>query len=106
MSNGERSTVFAALGDPTRLKLLSNLKDGDSITTLCAGLPITRQAVTRHLKVLQEARLINAERVGREVQFFRCPARISETRTWLDDISAKWDAKLEHLKAHVERDSS
>jgi DNA-binding transcriptional ArsR family regulator len=103
MSKGDRASVFAALGDPVRLKLLARIGDGGSITQLAAGLPITRQAVTRHLRVLERAKLIEVRRLGREVRFVARPARLTQAKHWLDDVARLWDGTLGRLKAHVER---
>lgn len=106
MSKIDRASVFAALGDPVRLELLARVSGGGSITTLAADLPITRQAVTRHLRVLEQAELIEAQRAGREVRFVACPARLTEAKGWLDDVARQWDQTLERLKTHVEENSS
>lgn len=102
MSKADRASVFAALGDPVRLKLLARIGDGGSITQLAAGLPITRQAVTRHLRVLERAKLIEARRRGREMQFVACPARLRQAKGWLDEVARQWDRTLGRLKIHVE----
>lgn len=104
MSKGDRASVFAALGDPVRLKLLTRIGEGGSITRLAAGLPITRQAVTRHLRVLERAKLIEARRRGREMQFVVRPARLRQAKDWLDDVARQWDGTLGRLKVHVERE--
>ena len=102
MSKGDRASVFAALGDPVRLKLLARIGDGGSITQLATGLPITRQAVTRHLRVLEHAKLIEARRCGREMRFVARPARLRQAKGWLDDVARQWDGSLGRLKIHVE----
>ena len=102
MSKADRAAVFAALGDPVRLKLLARLGDGGSITQLAEGLPITRQAVTRHLHVLERARLIEARRRGRETRFVARPERLRQAKGWLDDVARQWDGTLGRLKTHVE----
>lgn len=102
MSKDDRASVFAALGDPLRLKLLARIGDGSSITQLAAGLPISRQAVTRHLSVLESAKLIEARRFGREMRFVARPARLRQAKDWLDDVAQQWDGTLERLKAHVQ----
>ncbi len=103
MSKADRAVVFAALGDPVRLNLLARLGDGGSITQLSVGLPITRQAVTRHLHVLERAKLIEARRCGREVRFVARPERLRQAMGWLDDVARQWDGTLGRLKSHVER---
>jgi len=103
MSKADRAAVFAALGEPVRLKLLARMGDGGSITQLAAGLPMTRQAVTRHLHVLERAKLIEARRLGREMRYVVRPARLRQAKDWLDDVARQWDGTLERLKVHVER---
>lgn len=101
----DRASLFAALGDPIRLELLARVQDGSSITRLADGLPITRQAVTRHLRVLEGAKLIKAQRRGREMHFMACPARLSQAKDWLDEVARQWDGTLERLQNHVETQS-
>ena len=103
MSKADRAAVFAAFGDPVRLELLARMRDGGSITQLADGLPITRQAVTRHLRVLEDAKLIRARRRGREMQFVPCPARLTQVQGWLDDVAQQWDGTLARFKDHVEK---
>ena len=103
MSNVDRATVFAALGDPVRLKLLARIGAEDTITTLAADLPISRQAVTRHLRVLERAKLIEARRRGREIRFAVRAARLAQAKGWLDDVARQWDGTLDRLKTHVEK---
>jgi DNA-binding transcriptional ArsR family regulator len=103
MSKADRAAVFAALGEPVRLKLLARMGNGDSITELAAGLPSTRQAVTRHLHVLERAKLIESRRLGREMRYVVRPARLRQAKDWLDDVARQWDGTLERLKIHVER---
>jgi DNA-binding transcriptional ArsR family regulator len=102
MSKADRASVFAALGDPVRLELLARIGDGGSITQLTVGLPMTRQAASRHLQVLERARLIKARRLGREVRFVANPARLRQAMYWLDDVARQWDGTLERLRDHVE----
>ena len=96
--------VFAALGDPTRLALVSHLSDGGarSIARLCDGHALTRQAVTKHLQVLERAGLVSRLRVGRESQYALRPEPIAEARDYLGTVSAQWDDALARLKALVE----
>ena len=96
--------VFAALGDPTRLRLVAALcADGAlSIAQLTTGTAITRQAVTKHLEVLADAGLVRDVRQGRERLWELEPSRIDEARRALDAISQQWDQALQRLKALVE----
>lgn len=81
--------IFAALGDPTRLALLIRPADGQgrSIATLSADAAITRQAVTRHLRVLEAAGLVASLRLGRETRFTFRPEPIAGLRGYFDDVS-------------------
>jgi DNA-binding transcriptional ArsR family regulator len=96
--------VFAALGDETRLGLVAHLSGGDrfSIATLTETTRVTRQAVTRHLEVLEEAGIVRGTRQGREHLWQLEPARIDLARRSLDQISRWWDEKLSDLRASVE----
>jgi len=96
--------VFAALGDPTRLALLAQLSDGAprSISALSAGSDLTRQAVTKHLRVLEKAGLVASVRVGRESRFEFRPEPVADARSYLDTVSAQWDTALARLRAFVE----
>jgi DNA-binding transcriptional ArsR family regulator len=96
--------VFAALGDATRLKLVNRLVDGQprSIAQLADGLDLTRQGITKHLRVLQRAGIVKAKSVGRESQFTYVPDPVDRARSYLDAVSAQWDDALGRLKAFVE----
>ena len=96
--------VFAALGDRTRLSLLETLSDGRarSIAALSSDSDLTRQAVTKHLHVLEQAGLVRGLRVGRENRFAYQPASIARARSYLEAVSAQWDDALIRLKAFVE----
>jgi len=96
--------IFAALGDRTRLSLLMSLSDGRvrSIATLSVDAKITRQAVTKHLHVLQSAGLVSSIRVGRESRFAYKPESLAEARSYLDMVSTQWDDALTRLRQHVE----
>jgi DNA-binding transcriptional ArsR family regulator len=98
------ATVFAALGDETRLSVLSRLCNGvpQSISRLTAGTNLSRQAVTKHLRVLANAGVVRSVRVGRESLFELEPQPIEEVRNYLDQVSKQWDDALARLKSHVE----
>lgn len=99
------AVVFAALGDPTRLSLVERLSDGGrrSIGALTAETDLTRQAVTKHLRVLENAGLVESRRAGRESLYAFRPERIDEVRAYLETVSAQWDDALSRLKSFVER---
>jgi DNA-binding transcriptional ArsR family regulator len=96
--------VFAALGDRTRLSLIRRLSDGQrrSITRLAQDTRLTRQAVTKHLRVLENAGLVASVKVGRESRFEYRPEPVVEARSYLDTVSAQWDDALARFKAFVE----
>jgi len=96
--------VFAALGDQLRLRIVTRLCDGGpmSITSLTAGSRVTRQAVSKHLQVLQHAGLVRSTRRGRERFWQLEQKRFQEARQYLDTISAQWDESLGCLRAFVE----
>jgi DNA-binding transcriptional ArsR family regulator len=98
--------IFAALGDRTRLALLAKLGDGQarSIAALSIDTARTRQAITKHLHVLQDAGLVASLRVGRESRFAARRETIDEARAYLDRVSRQWDDVLGRLKAHVENE--
>ena len=97
--------VFGALADPTRRGLLHRLvHDGpDTATNLVEGLPVTRQAVVKHLQVLAEAGLVTAERHGREVHYAATPEPLAPAVEWMVEAGAQWDRRLERLKARFGR---
>ncbi len=97
--------VFAALGDRTRLSLLMRLSDGRtrSIAKLSADTALTRQAITKHLHVLEDVGLVSSVRIGRESRFAFRPEPIADLRSYLDTVSAQWDDALSRLRALVER---
>ena len=99
-----RASTFAALGDETRLCVLAKLCDGQpqSISRLTAGTNLSRQAVTKHLRVLADAGVVRSVRSGRENLFALLPQPIEELRDYLDQVSRQWDDALARLKAHVE----
>ncbi len=98
-----KAALFAALGDETRLRLVLRLREGPaSITKLTAGSKITRQAIAKHLRVLQDARLVHGTRRGREQLWHLDRRRLDEARGYLDAISQQWDAALGRLRKFVE----
>jgi DNA-binding transcriptional ArsR family regulator len=96
--------IFAALGDETRLIVLANLSDGEprSIARLTQGTKLTRQAVTKHLRVLQSTGIVRNLRNGRENLFAFEPGPIGEARHYLDRVSQQWDDALARLKSLIE----
>ncbi len=100
----EPAPLFAALGDETRLRIVSRLVTSgpQSIAQLSAGEPVTRQAITKHLQILERAGLINGSRRGRERLWKLDPLQLVAARRYLDAISQQWDESLERLRRHVE----
>jgi len=96
--------VFAALGDETRLALVGRLSSEGplSITRLAAGSPVTRQAITKHLSVLATAGLVSDLRRGRERIWELEPGQMEAARTYLEQVSRRWDKALDRLKRFVE----
>jgi DNA-binding transcriptional ArsR family regulator len=99
-----RALVFAALGDETRLALVGKLTSGEpqSISRLAEGSSLTRQAISKHLRVLEGASLVAHVRAGRESLFELRPEPLDEIRAYLDRVSAQWDDALVRLKSFVE----
>jgi DNA-binding transcriptional ArsR family regulator len=102
-----QAPVFAALGDATRLSLIARLCERApcSISQLAEGSPITRQAITKHLRVLENAGLLRGEVAGRECLFKIEPKPLEEVRDYLERVSQQWDEALARLKTFVEKDS-
>jgi len=101
----DAAPVFAALGDETRLRIVAQLSANgpQSIVRLTETTDVSRQAITKHLYVLEEARLARSIRTGRESIWELQPARLEEVRRYLNEISAQWDSALERLRAFVEK---
>jgi DNA-binding transcriptional ArsR family regulator len=100
----DRASVFAALGDETRLSLIGKLSNGppQSISRLAEGSTLTRQAITKHLRVLEDAGVVHSVRVGRESVFAFRPEPLKELRSYLARVSDQWDDTLVRLKSFVE----
>jgi DNA-binding transcriptional ArsR family regulator len=99
-----QAPVFAALGDETRLRLVAKLCAGQprSISQLTEGSKLTRQAITKHLRVLERARIVRSVHRGRESLFEFDPEPIDDIKEYLDWVSGQWDEALARLKAFVE----
>jgi DNA-binding transcriptional ArsR family regulator len=95
--------IFFALGDETRLSVLSRLKGRAlSATTLADGSPLTRQAIVKHLRVLDDAGLVRHEKHGREVLYLPDARALVEARAYLEMIATGWDRAIDRLKDMVE----
>jgi DNA-binding transcriptional ArsR family regulator len=101
-----KAAVFAALGDETRLSLLARLCDGQrySIAELTEGTKLTRQAVTKHLRVLERVRIVHGTREGRQSMFQFDPQPVIEMKEYLETVSKQWNLALARLKSFVEKD--
>ncbi len=99
-----QAVVFAALGDDTRLALLAKLVSGNpaSIAKLASGSPLSRQAITKHLRVLERAGVVRSVRSGRESRFALDPRPLHAMQNYLDRVSRQWDQALARLKSFVE----
>jgi DNA-binding transcriptional ArsR family regulator len=100
----EQARVFAALGDAVRLALIDRLaREGPcSLGALTAGTAITRQGVTKHLRVLASAGLVRGARDGRRARWELERGPLDDARHQLEAIALEWDGRLERLRAHVE----
>jgi DNA-binding transcriptional ArsR family regulator len=96
--------VFAALGDETRLSLIAKLCGGEprSISQLTEGSKLTRQAITKHLRVLERVKIVHSVHTGRESLFELDPEPIEDLKKYLDLVSEQWDQALSRLKSFVE----
>jgi DNA-binding transcriptional ArsR family regulator len=92
--------VFSALADPTRRALLGRLSAsaGASATELSAPMPVSRQAVVKHLQALSDAGLVAPQRHGREVRYSLTPAPLGDAMGWMADVGAEWDRRLARLR--------
>src|ERR1017187_4113601 len=99
-----RAPVFAALGDETRLSLVAKLCGGRpySISQLTQGTKLTRQAITKHLRVLESGGVVHSVPSGRARRFEFDPQPMEGIKEYLDFVSAQWDQALSRLKAFVE----
>jgi DNA-binding transcriptional ArsR family regulator len=100
--------VLTALAEPIRRRLLAVIAaQGEATATSAAAeLPISRQAVAKHLDILSDAGLIAGQRLGREVRYALRPAPLDETARWLARLAADWDTRLERIKRLAEAASA
>ena len=92
--------VFSALADPTRRRLLSAIAAHPATATELAGeLPISRQAVVKHLNTLAQAGLLEREREGRDVRYRVTPEPLSDAVTWIAEVGGEWDTRLAALRS-------
>src|SRR5437764_6692147 len=95
--------VFGALSDPTRRALLAAIaqQPASTATTLASELPISRQAVLKHLTALADAGLIDRERAGREVRYRFTPEPFSDAVSWMAEVGGQWDERLGELRRQL-----
>jgi DNA-binding transcriptional ArsR family regulator len=95
--------VFAALADPTRRRVLRLVAERGptSATLLERELPVTRQAIVKHLVVLSRAGLVSGHRSGQEVRYALVPEPLDEVSTWIAEVGARWDERLARLRQVV-----
>lgn len=100
----DAAEVFAALGDRYRMGILRELGlRPASATALAAEAPVTRQAVVKHLRVLERAGLVAARREGRQVLYNVRRDGLEAPVRWLDEVAAAWDRRLDAIKQAAER---
>ena len=111
MSTGSavaQAPVFDALGDPNRLRIITRLCDGgpSSITQIAEFIPVTRQAVTKHLHALEAVGLVDSRRMGRERIWSVHTAPLGHASDYLTQLSDRWDRVIDRLRAFVEEDGA
>ena len=102
--DGPEGAIFHALADGNRRRMLGFLAERESATAteLAAELPVTRQAVAKHLGELSAAGLVEGRRRGRETRYRLTPAPLSDAARWLADVGAAWDERHAALRRHLE----
>jgi DNA-binding transcriptional ArsR family regulator len=103
MAREPSDAVFAALADPTRRSILRAVAERGPVTAtaLSDGLPISRQAVAKHLGLLRHAGLVVADRAGRETQFVAVGAPLDDLAAWAEQTSRRWDDRLARLRERL-----
>ncbi len=98
-------SVFSALADPTRRHLVEALagRESASLSELAAGLPVTRQAVSKHLTTLGDAGLVESQRAGRETRYSLTPQPLGDALAWMERVGGRWDERLARLRDHLAR---
>ncbi len=96
-------SVFGALADGTRRDLLRSISSHPATATELAGaMPISRQAVVKHLGTLSDAGLVQGQRSGREVRYQLTPEPLAEVMSWMAEVGAEWDGRLARLRDRLE----
>lgn len=98
------SDVFQAVSDPTRRAILDRLRKGSAaVTELASGFPLSRPAISRHLRVLRAAHLVHEKKEGRKRIYQLEPARIQEVANWAEEYRTFWHGSITRLKHHLEQ---
>jgi DNA-binding transcriptional ArsR family regulator len=97
--------VFSALAHPVRRSVLEAISRGDhaTVAALSRDLPISRQAVSKHLAALREARLVQSRRQGRETVYELRPEPLTDAARWMDEVGGEWDRRLGKLRRSLEQ---
>lgn len=105
MRGGRTDSVFFALADPTRREVIRCLsrEGAATVTELATRLPVSRQAVAKHLAALGEAGLVSSQSEGRRRLYSLTPGPMAGAMSWMAEVGAEWDERLRALRAHLER---
>ena len=105
MSDERIGAIFAALGDSTRRRVVSSLTERGPLTAteLAEIIPVSRQAIAKHLGTLADAGLVAGDREGREMRFRLTPGPMAEAVSWMAATGAEWDERLARLRRHFSR---
>jgi DNA-binding transcriptional ArsR family regulator len=108
IADDQAGAVFAALADPTRRRVLQALAERPSVTAsaLAGELPVSRQAVAKHLAALRDAGLAERQRAGRETRYHLRPAPLTDAVAWMATTGAQWDDRLARLERRLSADAS
>jgi DNA-binding transcriptional ArsR family regulator len=100
-------SVFAALSDPTRRQVMRCLAEGPTTATELAGrVPVSRQAIAKHLGALEEAGLVASDLDGRARRYRLTPGPLTDAMTWMAEVGGEWDRRLAALRRHLNADPS
>ena len=105
LSEADLGALFAALADPTRRQVIRSLSGAEPVTAsgLAAELPITRQAIAKHLGALERAGLVEPHREGRETRYRLTPEPLDGAIAWMEEVGARWDRSLARLSERARR---